>query len=53
MFRFGYEDGCYEHISLIKAGEDNRLILRKNNAYWGPVPTPHTIFSTFYLADVS
>ena len=48
MFRFGYEDGCYEHISLIKAGEDNRLILRKKK-FCLLGACSHTAHDFFYI----
>ena len=43
MLRTGFEDGCYEHIPLVKSGEDNLGIQLKKMVIKGPVPTPYTI----------
>ena len=40
----GFEDACYEHISLLKSGEDNQWIQLKIMLIKAPVPAPYTIF---------
>ena len=32
VLRTGFEDACYEHILLVKSGEDNQLIQLKKDA---------------------
>ena len=44
MLHTGFEDACYEHISLLKSGEDNQWIQLKIMLIKAPVPAPYTIF---------
>ena len=43
ILRTGFEDVCYQHISLIKSGEDNQWIQLKRPLIKESVPTPNTI----------
>ena len=39
MLRTGFEDACYEHVPLVKSGEDNLRIQPKGMLIKGPVST--------------
>ena len=43
LLRTGFEDACYEHIPLIKSGEENPWIQLKRILIKGPVPTRYMI----------
>ena len=43
MLRNGFQDACYEHIPLVKSGEDNQWIRLKRMLIKGLVSTPYTI----------
>ena len=40
MLRTGFEDACYEHVPLVKSGEDNLKIQPNGMLIKGPVSTP-------------
>ena len=40
---YGFKDACYEHISLVKSGEDNQWIQLERMLIKGSVPAPYTI----------
>ena len=42
------ENGCYEHIPLVKSGEGKQWIQLKRMLIKGLVPTPNTIVQHFF-----
>ena len=52
MLRTDSEDACYEHIPLVKSGEDNQRIQLKN-VDWGAFSHVVHDCSTFVSADIS
>ena len=52
MLRTGFEDAYYEHIPLVKSGEDNKWIQLKRMLIKGCIHTVHDC-STFFPADMS
>ena len=47
------ENGCYEHIPLVKSGEGKQCIQLKRMLIKGLVPTPNTIVQHFFSAGIS
>ena len=48
MLCTGIENGCYEHIPLVKSGEGKQWIQLKRILIKGLVPTPNTIVQHFF-----
>ena len=53
MLCTGIENGCYEHIPLVKLGEGKQWIQLKRILIKGLVPTPNTIVQHFFPAGIS